>query len=268
MIIYDVNDVKAIKRTTLFQCFFTILSTSLKDFINLKMPYQIPSDKLNSVKALILQGAATNEVVQRTGVSKWTINRMKAQLNPDYEQPRGERPSPLSNTTKIVLRCKVRCGSLRSSRDARRWLLSLGYFIDERQVRNLMRQLNLVSFIKKKRPFYKRNHPMDRLKWAKQHRDWTVDDWEKVIFSDETKINTWVSDRNGRFFLIAETKLSCLIRFRSCRLPIKQPKLNNHHRASRKERKLPHRTLNRRTILAVLLMGEGLLQGGCGEIAT
>jgi transposase len=150
MIIYDVNDAKAIKRTTLFQCFFTILSTSLKHFINLKMPYQIPSDKLNSVKALILQGAATNEVVQRTGVSKWTINRMKAQLNPDYEQPRGERPSPLSNTTKIVLRCKVRYGSLRSSRDARRWLLSLGYFIDERQVRNLMRQLNLVSFIKKK----------------------------------------------------------------------------------------------------------------------
>jgi hypothetical protein len=72
MIIYDVNDVKAIKTTTLFQCFFTILSTSLKDFINLKMPYQIPSDKLNSVKALILQGAATNEAVQRTGVSKWT----------------------------------------------------------------------------------------------------------------------------------------------------------------------------------------------------
>jgi hypothetical protein len=63
MIIYDVNDAKAIKRTTLFQCFFTILSTSLKHFINLKMPYQIPSDKLNSVKALILQGAATNEVV-------------------------------------------------------------------------------------------------------------------------------------------------------------------------------------------------------------
>jgi hypothetical protein len=45
MIIYDVSDVKAIKRTTLFRSFFTILSTSLKDFIYLKMPYQIPSDK-------------------------------------------------------------------------------------------------------------------------------------------------------------------------------------------------------------------------------
>jgi hypothetical protein len=95
------------------------------------------------------------------------INRMKAQLNPDYEQPRGERPSPLSNTTKIVLRCKVRCGSLRSSRDARRWLLSLGYFIDERQVRNLMRQLNLVSFIKKKKTILQAKSPHGSVKMGK-----------------------------------------------------------------------------------------------------
>ncbi|KAG0922073.1 hypothetical protein G6F57_021593 [Rhizopus arrhizus] len=32
-----------------------------------------------------------------------------------------------------------------------------------------------------------------RLKWAKAHKDWTEDDWRRVVFSDETKINVWGS---------------------------------------------------------------------------
>ncbi|KAG1135517.1 hypothetical protein G6F38_012740 [Rhizopus arrhizus] len=33
-----------------------------------------------------------------------------------------------------------------------------------------------------------------RLEWAKKHQDWTVKEWRKVVFSDETKINVWGSD--------------------------------------------------------------------------
>ncbi|KAG1538513.1 hypothetical protein G6F51_009727 [Rhizopus arrhizus] len=33
-----------------------------------------------------------------------------------------------------------------------------------------------------------------RLEWAKKHQDWTVEEWRKVVFSDETKINVWGSD--------------------------------------------------------------------------
>ncbi|KAG0773116.1 hypothetical protein G6F22_015153 [Rhizopus arrhizus] len=33
-----------------------------------------------------------------------------------------------------------------------------------------------------------------RLKWAKAHKDWTEDDWRRMVFSDETKINVWGSD--------------------------------------------------------------------------
>ncbi|KAG1488160.1 hypothetical protein G6F52_014011 [Rhizopus delemar] len=33
-----------------------------------------------------------------------------------------------------------------------------------------------------------------RLKWAKAHKDWTEDDWRRMVFSDETKVNVWGSD--------------------------------------------------------------------------
>ncbi|KAG1532382.1 hypothetical protein G6F51_013133 [Rhizopus arrhizus] len=47
--------------------------------------------------------------------------------------------------------------------------------------------------IKKKKPLLKKTHMEARLKWAKAHKDWTEDDWRRVVFSDETKINVWGS---------------------------------------------------------------------------
>ncbi|KAG0807541.1 hypothetical protein G6F19_013815 [Rhizopus arrhizus] len=33
-----------------------------------------------------------------------------------------------------------------------------------------------------------------RLAWANAHKDWTKDDWRRMVFSDETKVNVWGSD--------------------------------------------------------------------------
>ncbi|KAG1172475.1 hypothetical protein G6F35_016860 [Rhizopus arrhizus] len=44
--------------------------------------------------------------------------------------------------------------------------------------------------IKKKKPLLKKTHMEARLKWAKAHKDWTEDDWRRVVFSDEIKINS------------------------------------------------------------------------------
>ncbi|KAG1134776.1 hypothetical protein G6F38_013136 [Rhizopus arrhizus] len=33
-----------------------------------------------------------------------------------------------------------------------------------------------------------------RLAWAKKYQNWTTDDWRRVVFSDETKVNIWGSD--------------------------------------------------------------------------
>ncbi|KAG1145923.1 hypothetical protein G6F37_007120 [Rhizopus arrhizus] len=43
-------------------------------------------------------------------------------------------------------------------------------------------------------PLLSAKHRKARLEWALAHRYWTIDDWRKVIFSDESKINVWGSD--------------------------------------------------------------------------
>jgi len=47
---------------------------------------------------------------------------------------------------------------------------------------------------KKKKPALSTKNKRLRLEFAKQHENWTVEDWKRVIFSDETKINRFNSD--------------------------------------------------------------------------
>lgn len=46
----------------------------------------------------------------------------------------------------------------------------------------------------KKRPLLKKTHRRERLQWAERHREYTLEDWKRVIWSDETKINRLGSD--------------------------------------------------------------------------
>lgn len=47
---------------------------------------------------------------------------------------------------------------------------------------------------RKKKPLLKPIHRLNRLRWAREHREWTVDDWSRVIWSDETRVNRLCSD--------------------------------------------------------------------------
>ena len=48
--------------------------------------------------------------------------------------------------------------------------------------------------MKKKKPLLSTRHRQRRLAFALKYRNWTVEDWKRVIGSDETKINRFGSD--------------------------------------------------------------------------
>ena len=45
-----------------------------------------------------------------------------------------------------------------------------------------------------KKPLLTKRHRDARLQFALTHKDWTLDDWKRVVWSDETKINRFGSD--------------------------------------------------------------------------
>jgi transposase len=146
------------------------------------------------VISLIRRGKATKDIVQATGVSRAQVIRMKNRDNPNRERPHGGRPGVIPKFTKQVILFKVRRGYLLLAKDVQKYLWSLGHMISYSSTTHLLRSLGLKSLFKKRKPLVRDIHRKRRLQWARKHRHWTVEDWKKVIFSDETKINRWGSD--------------------------------------------------------------------------
>lgn len=61
-------------------------------------------------------------------------------------------------------------------------------------IRNTLKQEGLRAAVKVKKPFLSKAHRRRRLEFALEHQHWTLDDWRRVIWSDETKINRVGSD--------------------------------------------------------------------------
>ena len=52
----------------------------------------------------------------------------------------------------------------------------------------------MKAVVKTKRPLLSAKHHKACFDFAYAHKDWTLDDWKRVIWSDETKINRLGSD--------------------------------------------------------------------------
>ena len=61
-------------------------------------------------------------------------------------------------------------------------------------VRRALRAVSLGVIEKEKKPLLRDANIKKRFVWCKQHKDWTVDDWKRVIWTYETKINRFNSD--------------------------------------------------------------------------
>ncbi|KAG0803905.1 hypothetical protein G6F15_013161 [Rhizopus arrhizus] len=73
-------------------------------------------------------------------------------------------------------------------------LEEIGHPMSYQSAINVLHSVEIYAEIKKKKPLLTEKHKKARLAWAKKHQYWTVHDWRRVVFSDETKINIWGSD--------------------------------------------------------------------------
>ena len=69
-----------------------------------------------------------------------------------------------------------------------------GKTLNPQTVRRGLKQVGMKSVVKTNRPFLSKRHRKERMDFAIAHKDWTVEDWKRVIWSDETKINRFGSD--------------------------------------------------------------------------
>ena len=55
-------------------------------------------------------------------------------------------------------------------------------------VRRALARQGYSAYVQKPKPSLSKKNLRERLKWAKERRHWTKQDWEKILFSDESKV--------------------------------------------------------------------------------
>ena len=117
------------------------------------------------------------------------VNRVRTRLSKSMALSKGGCPEVLVEWVKRYASWLVTVGGLKTATKASKVLQrEMGVKMCENSLRNALREQGLSSFTKVKKPALSRKNIKDKFRFAQMHKDWTVSDWERVVFSCGTKI--------------------------------------------------------------------------------
>ena len=65
-------------------------------------------------------------------------------------------------------------------------------------VRKILHKYKILSHKRKRKPFVSAKNRRIRIQWVREHREWSIDDWKNVIFSDECRFGLGNDSRKKR----------------------------------------------------------------------
>ena len=150
---------------------------------------------INSCILLLNQGQSYASIASQLNISKGSIAKIRKTHDLTLLGNSAGRPKLITPTTLRSVTRKLTSGELENASEAQQHLVqALGIQASTSTVRRSLKSAGLVARVKVKRPFLRKKHRQARLDFARKYQSWTVEDWKRVIYSDETKVNRWGSD--------------------------------------------------------------------------
>ena len=140
-------------------------------------------------------GHFAHHISSITGVHASTISRLHSKEHFKLHKSSGGRSTKLSLTN---IHHAIHLITTRKAENAVQVTKSLKTITNQSlsptTVRRHLKKADMKAVIKRKCPFLSAKHCKARLDYAHAHKDWTVEDWKRVVWSDKTKINCLGSD--------------------------------------------------------------------------
>lgn len=177
---------------------------------NIKKGTRISSLKRATAIQLFIQGQSAREVADTLGIGITTAIRIRKDNEKSIPPPKMGRRNKIPLKTRVFLGRQMNTGHLTSLYDAQKFIQETdGVHVHVETVRRNLRRQNIRAYVQQKRPGLKREHVQERLAFARRHIKWTVNDWKRVMFSDESIIsrvgsfgrNYYYSDREHKRLL-------------------------------------------------------------------
>jgi transposase len=174
----------------------------------------ISTSQRQNIISLSSLGISTRKIASQTGLGKSTVAQVLQEIQPERPRLHGGHPSKLSATNKRAIVQQIITGKAKNAVQATQFINSIiDSPVSSQTVRNTLKEASLKAVVKKKKPLLSVNHRKRRLSFALKYQHWTVEDWKRVIWSDETKINRIGSDgqeyvwkRKGEGLITREVK--------------------------------------------------------------
>ena len=142
------------------------------------------------------QGKSLRNIAKAIGISKTTIGKVRTNLNPNIPKSKGGAPSKLSPRERRKVTKLIQEKGIKSAVEVTQLVnQDRNDKISSATIRRALHKENFSVYKKVKKPLLLARHRKARVDWCKAHQEWTKHDWMRVIWSDETKINRFGSDR-------------------------------------------------------------------------
>lgn len=155
----------------------------------------VASPTKRQVFSLLQQGNSTRNIAKQCQISNSTVQLLRKKHFPSLKVSRGGRVQKLTPQDKRFCVRAITSGKLNTTTAVAKNLKeSLAIDVSARTVGRTLQEAGMGAEKKKKKPALSHANIKARLNFAKRHKYWTIDDWKRVIWSDETKINRLGSD--------------------------------------------------------------------------
>ena len=160
----------------------------------------IGDDKIGAILALHKESLNNTEIsnrlkIARSSVRKWILRAADSPKSASPTvKPRSGRPRKTSEKTNNLIRRMVMETPTISAREIKQKHPELlaGVAIRTLQHR-LQKDMKMPSRRPAKKPFLSKAMREKRIAFCKKHKDWSSEQWEKVMFSDESYFVTFTS---------------------------------------------------------------------------
>ena len=148
------------------------------------------------ILSMLMDGKSAHSISLETCVNTSTITRLHKEHLPHIPVSSGGHPPKLSDTNIRHTSYLISSGKANTAVDVTKILSTITFqSISTRTTWRYLKNYGLKAVVKQKKPLLRKKHQQACLDFALAYQYWTMEDWKKVVWSDETKFKHLGSDK-------------------------------------------------------------------------
>ena len=149
----------------------------------------------STILSLLDAGQSGEAIARQTGVSSSAISKLCSKEHSVLPKAIGDCPSKLSSTNICHAQHLITSGKAENAVQVTKALSNIiNQPLSTSTVRLHLEKAGMKAMVKSKHHLLFSRYRKAHRDFACVHKDWTIEDWKKIIWSNETKINCLWSD--------------------------------------------------------------------------